>query len=214
MRLESLGTNEEPSNSKPNVSALPSNGELTAAFFSEIAELMAVKSKHGAGGEFTPDWAPKVRKPESFLVFMLSSMSKSTNNLCRCQKCHPRWRLRIADLYNQRSLLGAQYTNDLRGGVSRLRPALLPHRLPNNWLLLRPHRNQNCPRGLNGNVCDPAAVQEIVFSCDVVGACSRSFGVPRAPSGDADYVPSPRGRATTSHGPFWYVIGATEMGLI
>ncbi|OSD01025.1 hypothetical protein PYCCODRAFT_1413344 [Trametes coccinea BRFM310] len=25
----------------------------------EIAELMAVKSKHGAGGEFTPDWAPK-----------------------------------------------------------------------------------------------------------------------------------------------------------
>ncbi|EJD01918.1 uncharacterized protein FOMMEDRAFT_108953 [Fomitiporia mediterranea MF3/22] len=25
----------------------------------EIAELMAVKSKHGAGGEYTPDWAPK-----------------------------------------------------------------------------------------------------------------------------------------------------------
>ncbi|KAH9851027.1 hypothetical protein C2E23DRAFT_733602 [Lenzites betulinus] len=25
----------------------------------EIAELMAVKSKHGAGGEFTPEWAPK-----------------------------------------------------------------------------------------------------------------------------------------------------------
>ena len=37
-----------------------SNGELTATSFSEIAELMAVKSKHGAGGEFTPDWAPKV----------------------------------------------------------------------------------------------------------------------------------------------------------
>ena len=30
---------------------------------SEIAELMAVKSKHGAGGEYTPDWMPKVRCP-------------------------------------------------------------------------------------------------------------------------------------------------------
>ncbi|KAI0332158.1 hypothetical protein GY45DRAFT_1299422 [Cubamyces sp. BRFM 1775] len=29
----------------------------------EIAELMAVKSKHGAGGEFTPDWAPKHEEP-------------------------------------------------------------------------------------------------------------------------------------------------------
>ncbi|KAI0786940.1 hypothetical protein C8Q75DRAFT_254313 [Abortiporus biennis] len=28
----------------------------------EIAELMAVKSKHGAGGEYTPDWMPK-REP-------------------------------------------------------------------------------------------------------------------------------------------------------
>lgn len=28
---------------------------------SEIAELMAVKSKHGAGGEYSPDWKPKVR---------------------------------------------------------------------------------------------------------------------------------------------------------
>ncbi len=27
---------------------------------SEIAELMSVKSKHGAGGEFAPDWKPKV----------------------------------------------------------------------------------------------------------------------------------------------------------
>ncbi|KIJ28575.1 hypothetical protein M422DRAFT_37322 [Sphaerobolus stellatus SS14] len=26
----------------------------------EIAELMAVKSKHGAGGEYAPDWKPKV----------------------------------------------------------------------------------------------------------------------------------------------------------
>ncbi|KAH9934108.1 hypothetical protein B0H21DRAFT_759799 [Amylocystis lapponica] len=25
----------------------------------EIAELMSVKSKHGAGGEYTPDWSPK-----------------------------------------------------------------------------------------------------------------------------------------------------------
>ena len=62
MRLESFGTREEPSNSKPNISGPRSNGELTAPFFSEIAELMSVKSKHGVGGEYTPDWAPgKVR---------------------------------------------------------------------------------------------------------------------------------------------------------
>jgi len=29
----------------------------------EIAELMSVKSKHGAGGEFTPDWAPQHEAP-------------------------------------------------------------------------------------------------------------------------------------------------------
>ncbi|OCH90183.1 hypothetical protein OBBRIDRAFT_623845 [Obba rivulosa] len=29
----------------------------------EIAELMSVKSKHGAGGEYTPDWAPKPEEP-------------------------------------------------------------------------------------------------------------------------------------------------------
>ncbi|KZT43281.1 hypothetical protein SISSUDRAFT_997473 [Sistotremastrum suecicum HHB10207 ss-3] len=29
----------------------------------EIAELMAVKSKHGAGGEYSPDWKPKVEAP-------------------------------------------------------------------------------------------------------------------------------------------------------
>jgi hypothetical protein len=34
--------------------------DLTTKTSSEIAELMSVKSKHGAGGEFTADWAPKV----------------------------------------------------------------------------------------------------------------------------------------------------------
>lgn len=29
----------------------------------EIAELMAVKSKHGAGGEYSPDWRPKPQEP-------------------------------------------------------------------------------------------------------------------------------------------------------
>ncbi|KAI6166480.1 hypothetical protein EDD17DRAFT_1774463 [Pisolithus thermaeus] len=29
----------------------------------EIAELMAVKSKHGAGGEYSPDWRPKPQDP-------------------------------------------------------------------------------------------------------------------------------------------------------
>jgi len=29
----------------------------------EIAELMSVKSKHGAGGEYAPDWKPKPNEP-------------------------------------------------------------------------------------------------------------------------------------------------------
>ncbi|KAH9931555.1 uncharacterized protein B0H18DRAFT_1083519 [Fomitopsis serialis] len=29
----------------------------------EIAELMSVKSKHGAGGEYTPDWQPPLEQP-------------------------------------------------------------------------------------------------------------------------------------------------------
>lgn len=29
---------------------------------SEIAELMAVKSKHGAGGEYSPNWVPTVSR--------------------------------------------------------------------------------------------------------------------------------------------------------
>ncbi len=31
--------------------------------YSEIAELMAVKAKHSAGGEYSPDWRPKVIYP-------------------------------------------------------------------------------------------------------------------------------------------------------
>jgi len=30
----------------------------------EIAELMSVKSKHGAGGEYSPEWRPKELQPE------------------------------------------------------------------------------------------------------------------------------------------------------
>ena len=209
MRSESSETKEEPSNSKPNVSGTGSSGELTATFVSEIAELMAVKSKHGAGGEFTPDWAPKVRRSELFCFSHLVQLSQSTNNLC-CQKCHlHQWRLKIVDPHNQQSLLGARYINDLRGSASRSPLVLLPHRLPRHWLLHR-QSNKSCPRGLNGNVCDPAAARKIVLSCDVVGACSRSPCVTRTPPADADYVPSPRGRATTPHGTFRYVMAVTE----
>jgi len=72
-RLESSGTREGLSNSEPNTSRLRSNGDLTTTFFSEIAELMAVKSKHGAGGEYTPDWAPRVRCFCFFFGFQLGS---------------------------------------------------------------------------------------------------------------------------------------------
>lgn len=49
----------------------------------------------------------------------------------------------------------------------------------------------------------------IVSSRDVVGACSRSPGLTCASPGDAEYAPSPRGRAPP-HGTVRYVIGATE----
>lgn len=60
MRSESSGTREGLFNSESSISELRSNGDPTTTFSSEIAELMSVKSKHGAGGEFTPDWAPQV----------------------------------------------------------------------------------------------------------------------------------------------------------
>ena len=60
-RLENSGTREGLSNSEPSTSGPHSNGDLTTTLFSEIAELMSVKSKHGAGGEFTPGWTPNVR---------------------------------------------------------------------------------------------------------------------------------------------------------
>jgi hypothetical protein len=66
MRLESSGTKGGLFSSESSASGLRSNGDLTTAFSSEIAELMSVKSKHGAGGEFTPNWAPQVRQPNVF----------------------------------------------------------------------------------------------------------------------------------------------------
>ena len=39
---------------------MPSN-----VLYSEIAELMAVKAKHSAGGEYSPDWRPNVIHPQS-----------------------------------------------------------------------------------------------------------------------------------------------------
>ena len=67
MRSENSETRGGPSNSKPNISGPRSSGNPTTTFSSEIAELMSVKSKHGAGGEFTPNWAPKVRCFEVFV---------------------------------------------------------------------------------------------------------------------------------------------------
>ena len=69
MKSGSSETREGPFNSEPNTSGPCSNEDLTTAPFSEIAELMSVKSKHGAGGEYTPEWAPKVRWFEFFLGF-------------------------------------------------------------------------------------------------------------------------------------------------
>lgn len=61
MRLESSETKGGPFSSELNTSGLRSNRDLNTMLSSEIAELMSVKSKHGAGGEFTPNWAPQVR---------------------------------------------------------------------------------------------------------------------------------------------------------
>jgi hypothetical protein len=42
----------------------PSNHITPLLIPSEIAELMAVKAKHSAGGEYSPDWRPKVIYPD------------------------------------------------------------------------------------------------------------------------------------------------------
>lgn len=46
----------------PNTQTLlPLNPDyLSSPIFREIAELMAVKAKHSVGGEYSPDWRPKV----------------------------------------------------------------------------------------------------------------------------------------------------------
>lgn len=61
MKSESSGMKGGLFSSELDTSELRSNGDLTTIFSSEIAELMSVKSKHGAGGEYTPNWAPQVR---------------------------------------------------------------------------------------------------------------------------------------------------------
>lgn len=64
--------------------------------FSEIAELMAVKSKHGAGGEYSPDWKPKVCPARIDLSYPLStsagtsgarSTSTSSRRTCTAATC-------------------------------------------------------------------------------------------------------------------------------
>jgi hypothetical protein len=46
-----------------STSPLPPTTNPLTTTRSEIAELMAVKAKHSAGGEYSPDWRPKVILP-------------------------------------------------------------------------------------------------------------------------------------------------------
>src|ERR1700722_9016730 len=53
---------------------------------SEIAELMSVKSKHGAGGEYSPEWRPKVRGS----CFSYFNNRKKVHNLSKARGA-PTW---------------------------------------------------------------------------------------------------------------------------
>ncbi|KAF9652258.1 hypothetical protein BDM02DRAFT_3109229 [Thelephora ganbajun] len=55
----------------------------------EIAELMSVKSKHGAGGEFTPDWAPKHEAPPPLMPELPPPAIEDSGSL---QPAKPAWR--------------------------------------------------------------------------------------------------------------------------
>jgi hypothetical protein len=46
---------------------------------SEIAELMAVKAKHSAGGEYSPDWRPKVITQIPPLTTLYPTLTQTTS---------------------------------------------------------------------------------------------------------------------------------------
>lgn len=150
---------------------------------------MSVKSKHGAGGEFTADWAPKVRRFEGFLWLSCLVQLLESTKLHRCQKFRPLRRPKT-DPHNQQSLLGALCKNDLRGNASRSRPVLLHHSLRRNWLPRKP--NQRHPRGLNGDVRDPAAAWVIVSPYATFSVPAADHLVSPVPRQATPNMPSPR----------------------
>lgn len=101
-----------------------------------------------------------------FLLLWISAWLKFWEwaNSLRCQNCLPRLLprlLKTMDPHNQQGLLGVRYINDPRGNASRSRLVLLHHPPPHSWLPRR--SNQRRPRGLSGNVRDPAAPRMILL---------------------------------------------------
>ena len=123
---------------------------------SEIAELMAVKSKFGAGGEFNPDWMPKVRflypasTPSAARSHPVERFSMKIS-LPRCPPLRQKPPWRTSGLPARR---GARCT-DAKSVVRRPRPRRCPPLppLPRSLLHLRP---RICPHGPSGSVRSPS----------------------------------------------------------
>jgi len=115
---------------------------------SEIAELMSVKSKHGAGGEYSPEWRPKVSPlwlPMSLSYIFTFNHSSPMSLLQKPVHRHHHQTMPQVPLVP----LGVRYTKGLSGKKGHWRRWRLPRLLPH------PHPSplcRTCPRGHNGGV--------------------------------------------------------------
>ena len=143
---------------------------------SEIAELMAVKAKHSAGGEYSPDWRPKVIAPipipnppgfslphsdyqsnpnanQTDLSPTSSSSQRSSCLLPRGPLRPPSWKSPPCQK-GPPPQPGAPCTNapsPAPGGRARPQQQPLRLHLPLRRLPSR-RRGRNCPRGHSGDV--------------------------------------------------------------
>ena len=143
---------------------------------------MAVKSKFG-GGEFNPEWMPKVG-PLCFrrcrAVRSYSDVRSSTKSPPRPRLLHPLQHQVLSTTVRLPAQHGAQYT----GGKSvvrkpRPRPSLLPRLL--RPLLPQPRNPRICLRGHSGSVCGLSCSSEwaiLTWHC-----FSQSVAVSRAHHG-------------------------------
>jgi hypothetical protein len=94
---------------------------IFVTFLSEIAELMSVKSKHGAGGEYAPEWRPKVHNDSLILIYPLYLGEYSRGSLYsrRNPRLNLHRHLQWKDPLHLPDPRGGQYTSGPKGRNER-----------------------------------------------------------------------------------------------